>query len=190
MKISGIICAVVIMATAAEFAYAQKSAVVAPQSPVAGAGDQKERTASETRAMLERLACGPSGVHVVHHTLKGPQSLPEQPEDKGLIYVIRTKNPVGGALKARLAMDGKWVGINGLANYFYIEADPGAHYFCLGVWGEQPGLLSLVIEKGKTYYLRQTLTMGGADLDVLDEAKGKQYVAKYRRTTFEVKRKK
>lgn len=101
--------------------------------------------------------------------------------------MIRTRNSIGAADQAKLAMDGKWVGVNRLANYFYVEADPGPHYFCLDVFASGPGLLSLVIEKGKTYYMRQNITFGGVDLDLLDEKKGKQYVARYHRTTFDVK---
>jgi hypothetical protein len=173
---------------AAEFVSAQQTAP--PPSSAAPAGEEEQRSASETRERLEQLACGPSDVHLTHHTLKGPQSLPEQPADKGLIYVIRTKNPFGAAVQAKLAMDGKWVGVNRPANYFYVEADSGPRYFCLDAFGGSRGLLSLVIEKGKTYYLLQNLTMGGADLDLLDEEKGKQYVAKYNRSTFDVKTKK
>lgn len=87
-------------------------------------------------------------------------------------------------------MDGKWVGVNRGANYFYIEADPGPHYFCVKAGFDTPGLLSLVIEKGKTYYLYQNFPMGGTELDLLDEEKGKQYVAKYYRSIFEEKDKK
>lgn len=43
---------------------------------------------------------------------------------------------------------------------------------------------------GTTYYLRQNLTMGGTDLDLLDEEKGREYVAKYSRSSFEEKHKK
>jgi len=85
-------------------------------------------------------------------------------------------------VQAKLAMDGKWVGVNHMANYFYLEVDPGLHYFCVKAGLDEPGLLSLVVEKGKTYYLRQNITMGGTDLDLLDEEKGKQYLAKYHRS--------
>jgi len=150
-------------------------------------GQEKQRSADETRKRLEHLACGPSGVHFSHHTEEGPQALPEQPPDKGLIYVIRTRS---GGFQSKLAMDGKWVGVNRGTNYFYIEADPGPHYFCVKTGLDTPGLLSLVIEKGKIYYLHQNFTMGGEELDLLDEAKGKEYVAKYHRSVFEVKSKK
>jgi hypothetical protein len=173
-----------------EFVRAQESTALSPQSSGTPAGEEKPRSASETKKRLEQLACGPSGVHFSHRADKEPQALPEQPPDKGLMYVIRTNNLVGAAVQAKLAMDGKWVGVNRLANYFYIEADPGPHYFCLEAGGGGRGLLSLVVEKGKTYYLRQNITMGGTDLDLLDEEKGKEYLAKYHRSLFEEKHKK
>jgi hypothetical protein len=176
--------------TVTHFARAQETTATPPRSSTAPEGEGKQRSEDETRKRLEQLACGPSGVHFSHHSEKGPQVLPEQPPDKGLIYVLRTKGLEGATVQAKLAMDGKWLGVNGMANYFYVEVDPGPHYFCVKAGLDKPGLLSLVIEKGKTYYLRQNLTMGGTDLDLLDEEKGKQYVAKYYRSSFEEKHKK
>src|SRR6266478_4733405 len=63
------------------------------------------------------------------------------------------------------------------------------HYFCMETGGH--GLLSLIIEKGKTYYLRQTLIpMGDVELNLVNEEKGKSYVAKLHRSIFEEKPKK
>jgi len=176
--------------TVTHFVRAQETTATPPRSSTAPEGEGKQRSENETRKRLEQLACGPSGVRFSHHSEKGPQALPEQPPDKGLIYVLRTKGLEGATVQVKLAMDGKWVGVNGMANYFYVEVDPGPHYFCVKAALDKPGLLSLVIEKGKTYYLRQNLTMGGTDLDLLDEEKGKQYVAKYSRSSFAEKHKK
>ena len=101
--------------------------------------------------------------------------------------MVRNGSMVGAAIAARFAMDGKWVGVNRVLNYFYVEATPGPHYFCAQANGR--GLLSLVIEKGTTYYLQQSVTMGGTDLNLIDAEKGKEYVAKYRRSSFEEKHK-
>jgi len=189
MKFVHAMCVALLMTQAGHFLSAQETPATPPQSSTAPAVEAKPRSEDETRKRLQQLACGPSGVHFSHHTDKGPQVLPEQPTDKGLIYVIRTKSLVGVG-HVKLAMDGKWVGVNGAGNYFYIEVDPGPHYFCFKEGLDEPGLLSLVIEKGKTYYLRQNLTMGGRDLDLLDVEKGKQYVAKYHKSIFEEKQKK
>lgn len=174
------------------FVRAQEPPLNPPQSNTAPPAEEKQRSASETKKQLEQLACGPPGVKFSHRTEKGPQTLPEQPLEKGLVYVVRSNNYAGSAVQAKLAMDGRWVGVNRQANYFYFQVDPGPHYFCLKV-GYGPGtvgLLSLVIEKGKTYYLRQNVSMGGTDLDLLTEEKGKEYVAKYHRSLFEEKPKK
>ena len=170
-------------------AYTQESKPTTSQSSPQAMAEEKQRTESETKKRLERLACGPSGVHFSQRTDKEPQVLPEQPAERALIYVIRTKGVEGFMVQAKLAMDGKWMGVNRTDNYFYFEAEPGPHYFCVKA-GADGGLLSLVVEKGKTYYLRQNLTMGGTDLDLLNEEQGKQYVAKFHRSVFEVKPKK
>lgn len=175
--------------TAAQSVGAQETTSTPPQNAAAPV-EEKPRSERETRKRLEQLACGPSGVHFSHHTEKGPEVLPEQPPDKALIYVIRPKSPFGVAGQARLAMDGKWVGVNRVGNYFYMEVDPGPHYFCMKAGLDEPGLLSLVVEKGKTYYLRHGFNMSGIDLDLLGEEKGKQYVAKYHKSFFEEKQKK
>ena len=179
--------ALLMVQAAAQFTYAQESTATSPQTSSAPAADQKQRSSRETRERLEQLACGPEGAQLAHHTEKNPQPLPEQPPpDKGLIYVIRNGSVFGIAVQARLAMDGKWVGVNRVSNYFYIEASPGPHYFCAEA-NTNRGLLSLVIEKGATYYLQQKLSMGGMDLDLIDAEKGKKCVAKYHRSTFKEK---
>jgi hypothetical protein len=175
--------ALLAIASAVPIAPAQQPAGNSPSPSPAPA--EKPRTAGETRKQLQKLACGPAGARLSHHAEKTPQPLPAQPADKGLIYVIRTDSMVGAAISARLAMDGQWVGVNRIGNYFYLEVDPGPHYFCADA--NSIGLLSLVIEKGNTYYLQQRLTMGGTDLDLIDAGKGKQYVAKYHKSTFEAK---
>ena len=173
------------------FVRAQGTTAPPPQSSTPPAEEGKQRSEEETRKHLEQLACGPKGIHFSHHTEKGTQTLPEQPPDKGLIYVIRPNNLFGAVVQAKLAMDGKWMGVNRQANYFYFEVDPGAHYFCLEAGGGGHGLLSLVIEKGKTYYLQQNLfTMSSPDINLLSEEKGKQCVAKFHRSIFEEKQKK
>jgi len=175
----------------ADFGRAQQPSPAPSQSPSPPPAEEKQRTAKQTKKELEHLACGPSHVHLVYHLADAPQTLPEPPPDKGLIYVIRTrKNPIGGVEQANFAMDGKWVGVNHIGNYFYLEADPGPHYFCLKYWGGPPVLLSMVVEKAKTYYLLENDVFGGISIDLIDEKEGKGDVAKYHRSSFEVKQKK
>jgi Protein of unknown function (DUF2846) len=186
MKFVQSMCVALLMAPmAAQLACGQESTATSPQTSSPPAAGEKQRSARETRERLEKLACGPEDVALAHHAKRDPQPLPEQPSDKGLIYVVRNGSMVGVAIQAKLAMDGKWVGVNRTSNYFYLEVTPGPHYFCAEA--NSRGLLSLVIEKGKTYYLQQSLTMGGTDLDLIDAQKGEEYVAKYRRSSFEEK---
>ena len=191
MCIRAFCAALLLLQGPADFAHAQQPSPAPSQSTSPPPAEEKQRTAKETHKELEDLACGPPHVRLVHHTEDGQQTLPQQPPEKALIYVIRTRNILGSASQANFAMDGKWVGASRIGNYFYLEADPGPHYFCLKFWGSHPGLLSLVTEKGKTYYLRETITMaGGIEIDLIDETEGKGDVAKYHRSSFEVKQKK
>lgn len=188
MKPWRIVCMLALMAQfAAPFTCAQETSVNRTQDASKSAPQERQGGTDETQKRLERLACASSGVHFSHRTDASPQVLPGQPADKGLIYVIRS---VRGGLQSKLAMDGKWMGVNRGANYFYFEAEPGPHYFCSKSGWEKPALLSLVVEKSKTYYLHQSYTIGGMELNLLDEEQGKQYVAKFHRSVFEVKPKK
>jgi len=181
--------AMLVLQGGAQIARAQETAATPAQSPGAPAAEEKQRSEEETRKQLEQLACGPPHVHLLHHTEKEPQALREPAPEEALIYVIRTKQIVGSALGIRVAMDGKWVGINRIGEYFYLEIGPGPHNFCSSV-GSSRGLLSLMIEKGKSYYLHQVVTLEGLDLDLLDEKQGKEYVTRYHRSFFEEKQKK
>jgi len=84
----------------------------------------------------------------------------------------------GAALQARLGVDSKWVGVNRPGNYFYFELEPGPHYFCVEAVKMERGVLSLIVEKGKTYFLQQEITMTGTELEILDHDKGEHLVAK------------
>lgn len=187
MSILKLICAtlLIIPATAAS---AQEPAQTPPPASQAPAEQEKARDTKETKKQLEDMACGPSDVHLNTRTEKGPQTLPEQPADKALIYVIRPTH-LGAAIQTKLAVDGKWVGVNRANNYFHITLGPGPHYFCSQA--ENHSLLSLVVEAGKTYYLQQKITMGVMkarnDLEVLDEEQGKKGLAKCKLSVFEEK---
>lgn len=189
MVVQRIFIAVLMALTPAAFFRAQETPATPSQSSKEPSGWEKRKIEEETRKRLERLACGPPHVHFSYRTDSGPQVLPEQPAEKGLIYIIRPRSYFGAAAQAKIAMDGKWVGTNRIGNYFYIEVDPGPHYFCMKEIMQEPALLSLVVEKGKTYYLCHGFNMGGIDLDLVDTEKGKEYVAKYHKSLFEEKHK-
>jgi len=183
----GIFASLLIFSTAAMYAQGPP-ATPAPDSQTP-ADQEKPRDTKETKKELKDLACGPSDAHQSQRTEKGPQTAPAQPLDKGLIYVIRPTH-VGMLIQTKLAVDGKWVGINRADNYFYIELEPGPHYFCSQA--ENHSLLSLVVEAGKTYYLQQKITMGlmkaRNDLQLLNEEEGKKGLAKCNLSVFEEKK--
>jgi hypothetical protein len=182
MKILGAICAS-LLAIPGTALYAQEPAGTPPP-----ASQEKPRDTKETQKQLEDLACGPSDVHQSVRTEKGPQTLPEQPADKALIYVIRPTH-LGALIQTKLAVDKKWVGINRANNYFYFTLEPGTHYFCSQA--ENHALLSVVVEAGKTYYLQQKIRMGimkaQNDMQLLDAEEGKKGLAKCKLSVFEEK---
>jgi len=170
--------------------YAQEQAPTPPPASQAPADQEKPRATKETKKELQDLACGPSDVHHTVHTVDEAQTLPTQPADKALIYVIRPTH-IGMAIQTKLAVDGKWVGVNKANNYFYLTLEPGPHYFCSQA--ENHSLLSLVVEAGKTYYLQQKIRAGWVkaqtDLQLLDDEEGKKGLAKCKLSVFEEKKK-
>jgi uncharacterized protein DUF2846 len=105
-----------------------------------------------------------------------------------MIYVVRP-TMMGNKIQTKLGVDGHWVGVNRGDNYFYFTLEPGTHYFCSQA--ENRSVLALTVEAGKTYYLQQKITMGFMKarnhLVVVDEAKGKEDVAKTHPSSFEEK---
>lgn len=180
--------AIIVAAMSGPLGMAQQPTPSAP--PQAAPEQEKPATAQEdTQKRLEALACGPVEAHYSAKTEKAPQTLPEQPPDKALIYVIRPTH-YGGTVQTKLGVDGKWVGVNRMMTYFYFTLEPGPHYFCSQA--ENRSLLSLVVEPGKTYYLQQKIRMGmfkaQNDLQLLDEQEGKRALAKCKLSISEEKK--
>ena len=65
---------------------------------------------------------------------------------------------MGNKIQTKLAVDGRWVGVNRGNNYFFFTLAPGEHYFCSTA--ENRSVLAMKVEAGKTYYLQQKITMG------------------------------
>lgn len=168
-------------------AFAQAQAKSPPASPSASA-EPAPKTSKETQKRLEQLACGPDDQRYKVRREKHPQPLPAQPQDKALLYVVRPTH-LGMALQSKLAIDQKWVGANRANNYFYVLLNPGPHYFCSEM-GTDESLLSLVVDAGKTYYLQQKVSVASSDLEVLDEERGKEDLAKCDLSIAEEKKKK
>lgn len=100
----------------------------ASQDPKQQQEEEKEpQTESEKakRKELEQKACGPDVNHKTE-TDKKQHPIPEPPADKALVYVVRP-TMMGNKVQTKLAVDGKWVGINRGNNYFFFTLNPGEH---------------------------------------------------------------
>jgi hypothetical protein len=171
-----------------------------PGSPVADepqqaqAKDQKdegdENAAIANPAEFEKKACGDTEVNFKVETDKKQHPTPPAPSDKAMVYVIRP-TMMGNKIQTKLAVDGKWIGVNRGKNYFFFTLDPGEHYCCSQA--ENRSLLLLKVEAGKTYYLQQKIKMGFMKarnkLVLLDEAEGQEGLAKCHLAVFTEKAK-
>ncbi len=158
------------------------------EPPKKAAAQEKEEAETPSSKELEQKACGPKDAKHSAHTDKSQHPMPAPPTDKAVVYVVRP-TMMGNKVQTKLAVDQKWVGVNRGDNYFFLLLEPGEHYFCSQA--ENQSVLALKVEAGKTYYLQQKIRMGfmkaGNKLVQLDEAEGKEGVAKSHLSVFEEK---
>lgn len=97
------------------------------------------------------------------------------------LYAYRDSG-MGGALKRAIWVDGKCVGTTAPNVFFYTEVVGGKDYVISTESEFSPNNLSLLLEAGKNYFIRQYIKMGlfvgGADLELVTEEQGKLAVAK------------
>lgn len=102
------------------------------------------------------------------------------PGNAGL-YVYRD-SALGRALKKDIWVDGKCLGESGPDVFFHTEVAGGQEHEIATESEFSPNKLKLMFEAGKNYFVRQYIRMGafvgGADLEQIDEEKGKAAVAK------------
>lgn len=102
-------------------------------------------------ADVEREACGPAEVqHDVQIAMSAPQTM--APAGQAIVVVVRPST-TGRTIQTKLAVDGKWEGVNLGQTYFTMTLAPGEHYLCSDSGTRD--LLSLRIEAGRTYYVEQ-----------------------------------
>ncbi len=106
---------------------------------------------------LEKKACPVVDVKFSTDTDKTKHPTPGPSPDKALLYVVRPTMK-GNKIQTKLAVDGQWVGVNRGHNYFFLELDPGDHYFCSKA--ENRSVAAFKLEAGKTYYLEQKIKVG------------------------------
>src|SRR5262249_55007293 len=148
----------------------------------------KDEALTDTEKQIEAKACPAENTALDAKTDKSSHPTPEAPADKAMVYVVRP-TMMGNKIQTKLAVDGRWVGVNRGNNYFYFTLDPGMHYFCSQP--ENHSVLALKVEAGKTYYLQQKITMGllkaRTKLVELEPDKGKEDVAKTHPSSFDTK---
>ena len=114
---------------------------------------------------------------------------PEAPAGKALVYVIRPTMS-GNKIQTKLAVDQRWVGVNRGHNYFFLELDPGEHYFCSKA--ENTSTLAVKVEAGKTYFVEQKIKTGFMKarnkLAVLSDAEGQKKLAKCHPSSWQEKK--
>lgn len=146
--------------------------------------------ADNARQELRLKACGTESVNYKVSTDKKQHPTPEPPADRALIYVMRT-TILGYKIHSKLAVDGKWMGVNRGKTYFFFTLEPGEHFFCSEA--ENQDYLALTVEAGKTYYLKQRVEPGlwkaRTDLAVIDEEKAKKELADVNLSVFTLKNK-
>ncbi len=101
--------------------------------------------------------------------------------DNAGVYVYRASGP-GTALKKDILIDGKCIGETA-PNMFFYELVKGGEEHKISTESEfSPNVLSLKTESGKNYFVKQYIKMGvfvgGANLELVSEEKGKKDLAK------------
>lgn len=154
------------------------------QTDAKGSADAEKQKRMELRIK----ACGTESVNYKASTDKKQHPMPEVPADKAMIYVMRTF-ALGWKIHSKLAVDGKWMGVNRGGTYFFFTLEPGEHYFCSE--SENQDYLALKVEAGKTYYLKQRAQPGiwkaRTDLAVIDEEKAKKELVDVNLSVFTLK---
>ncbi len=97
------------------------------------------------------------------------------------LYIYRSGS-FGGALKKDIWLDGKCIG-ESAPNVFFYEQVPGGTEHKISTESEfSPNDLAFKTESGVNYFVRQYMKMGlfvgGAGVELVDEKKGKEDVAK------------
>jgi hypothetical protein len=103
--------------------------------------------------------CGPDVKHTTRR-VEGKSTLETSvPPDTAIVYVIAPTSESGPHYQVKTSVDRKWIGINQNHTYFVAAIEPGKHDFC-AKYRNDLGHLSLTLEAGKTYFIRQDLGIG------------------------------
>lgn len=103
--------------------------------------------------------------------------------ENAAIYVYRSNNIVGSALKKDIWVDGECLGETARGVFFYKEILGGQEHIISTESEFSPNHLKLKTEAGKQYFVQQYIKpgvfVGGANLKVVDEAQGRNAISEY-----------
>jgi len=97
------------------------------------------------------------------------------------VYIYRNSF-AGQALKKDLWIDGKCIGESSNKVFFYTQVEGDREHTVATESEFSPNLLQVFMESGKNYFIRQYIKLGvfvgGANLELVDEARGRSEVEK------------
>lgn len=97
------------------------------------------------------------------------------------LYIYRDSS-LGSALKKDIWVDGKCIGESAPKVFFYTEVEGNKEHKIATESEFSPNEISLMVEAGKNYFIRQFIKfgvfVGGAGLEIIPEDKGKSAVQK------------
>ena len=97
------------------------------------------------------------------------------------LYIYRD-SVIGAALKKDIWVDGKCIGESAAKVFFYTEVAGGKSHVIATESEFSPNELSILVEEGKNYFIRQFIKLGvlvgGAGLEIIPEEKGKAAIEK------------
>ena len=97
------------------------------------------------------------------------------------LYIFRDSN-LGAALKKDIWVDGKCIGESAPKVFFHTEVTGGKEHIIATESEFSPNEISLFLEAGKNYFVRQFVKLGvfvgGAGLEVVPEEEGKAAISK------------
>lgn len=101
--------------------------------------------------------------------------------DKAGLYIYRSGS-FGGALKKDVWLDGKCIGETAPNIFFYEEVAGGVEHKVSTESEFSPNDLLLKTDSGQNYFIRQYIKLGvfvgGAGVELVDQEKGKEDIAK------------
>ena len=104
-------------------------------------------------------------------------------EGKAGLYVYRSNNIVGSALKKDIWVDGECLGKSARGVFFYKEVEGNKNHTVSTESEFSPNHLKIEVQSGKNYFIQQYIKpgvfVGGANLKLVDDVQGKKAINEY-----------